>query len=97
MPYAFKSDNALLKSRYSQLNECRFLEKTSHYDNDDQMMCQVAKVEWYEKAKGEMYIVAHRIPCKAQQGYYVDNPEEDFISINDATQYTGFTNPSTAE
>lgn len=38
-----------------------------------------------------MHIVAHRIQCKFQQGYCVENPAEDFISIEEVMKYTGVT------
>jgi hypothetical protein len=58
----FQCDVALVKSRYGQLSEYRFLENTSHYDEDDRMMYTISKVEWWE-----MHIVAHRVQCKYQQ------------------------------
>ena len=87
---AFQCDVALEKRRYGQLSEYRFLENTSHFDEDDQMMYKITKVEWWEQTRGEMYIVAHRIQCKYQHGYCVATPQEDFISIEEAMQYTGF-------
>ena len=86
---------ALTKSRYGQLSEYRFLENTSHYDTDDEMMYKITKVQWWERCKGEMYIVAHRIQCKYQRGYCIDVPDEDFISIEEAMAYTGLTTEST--
>lgn len=85
---AFMSDVTLTKSRYAQLNEHRFLETTCHYDPDDRMLYRIDKVDWWEKKKGEMYIVAHRTQCKFQHGYEVADREEDFISIEEAMSYT---------
>lgn len=87
----FKSSAAVVKSRYSKLNEYRFLENTCHYDDEDSMMYKVTKVEWWERSKGDMHIVAHRIQCKFQQGYCVEKPAEDFISIEEVMKYTGVT------
>jgi hypothetical protein len=40
------------------------------------------------------YIVAHRVQCKYQHGYVIEVPQEDFISIEEAMEYTGIvTNP----
>lgn len=88
---AFQCDVALVKSRYGQLSEYRFLENTSHYDEDDKMMYTISKVEWWEQTKGEMHIVAHRVQCKYQHGYCITAPQTDFISIQEAMRYTGYT------
>ena len=88
---AFTSDMALAKSRYGQLSEYRFLENTNHYDPDDQMIYKITRVQWWERRKGEAYIVAHRIQSKYQRGYCIDVPDEDFISIKEAMEYTGLT------
>ena len=55
------------------------------------MMYKVTRVEWWGRSKNDMHIVAHRIQCKFQQGYCVENPAEDFISIEEVMRYTGVT------
>lgn len=95
--YTFQTSAALVKSRYSKLNEYRFLENTCHYDDEDCMMYKVTKVEWWEKSRGDMHIVAHRVQCKFQQGYCVEKPAEDFISIEEVMRYTGVTKRATKD
>jgi hypothetical protein len=86
---SFKSDVTLRRSLYGQIYEFRFLEGTCHYDDDDAMMYKITRVQWWEKRRDERYIVAHRIQCKYQHGYVIEAPQEDFISIEEAMEYTG--------
>jgi hypothetical protein len=46
---------------------------------------------WLEKSRGEVSIVARRIQSKLQQGYFVENPQEDYISIEEALRHAGVT------
>jgi hypothetical protein len=87
---AFKSSTAVAKGRYAQLSEFRFLTNSCHYDPLDKMLYRITKVEWWEKSKGDWHIVAHRSQCRWQHGYCIDGePFEDFISVEEAMEYTG--------
>ena len=56
----------------------------SHYDPDYGCMYKVVRVEFYKES-----IDGYREQCKQQNGYVVDVPTDDCISIEEIMKYTG--------
>ena len=88
---AFEMDrSAVQRSKFAQLNQYKFLIGKSHYDPEDGCMYEVARVGFYEGS-----IVGYREQCKLQNGYVVDVPTDDCISIEEIVKYTGCGKEST--
>jgi hypothetical protein len=79
----FQCHSAVVRSRYALMSEFKFLEKTSYYDRNNCMMYHVKRVSWSET---DRKVMAHRIQCKWQRGYILDNPGEDIIPVENVVR-----------